>query len=73
MGILSPKEEMMQIALTDHGKKLLSQGKLIVKYYAFADDEIDYGLREGTLLSPDTIQNVISGSLAGGNNPPPLP
>lgn len=39
---LDPKERIMDVILTQHGRKLLSQGKLIVKYYRFFDDEIDY-------------------------------
>lgn len=42
MGLLDNKENVMEITLTQHGRKLLSQGKLIVKYYRFFDDEIDY-------------------------------
>ena len=42
MSFLDNKERVMEIQLTEHGRKLLSQGKLIVKYYRFLDDEVDY-------------------------------
>jgi hypothetical protein len=42
MAFLDPKERVMDIILTQHGRKKLAEGKLQVKYYRFFDDEIDY-------------------------------
>lgn len=42
MAFLNPKEELVKLILTEKGKKKLSEGKFVVKYYAFFDDEIDY-------------------------------
>ena len=42
MSFLDKKEQILEICLTKHGRKLLSKGKLNIKYYAFADDEVDY-------------------------------
>lgn len=42
MAFIDNKENVMEIVLTEHGRKLLSQGKLAVKFYRFFDDEIDY-------------------------------
>jgi hypothetical protein len=42
MAFIDPKEKTMEVILTQHGRHLLSKGRLIVKYYAFHDDEIDY-------------------------------
>lgn len=37
----------MEIILTQHGRKLLNKGKLIVKHYKFFDDEVDYQASPG--------------------------
>lgn len=42
MAFLNSKEELIKLLLTEHGRKKLSEGKFVVKYYAFFDDEIDY-------------------------------
>ena len=42
MAFMDPKETQMEIILTERGRALLSQGKLIVKYYRFMDDDVDY-------------------------------
>lgn len=42
MAFLNSKEQIMDIVLTDLGRKRLAQGHLNIKYYAFHDDEIDY-------------------------------
>lgn len=47
MGFLDPKERVLDIILTQQGKKLLSQGKLIIKYYSFTDTEVDYEVLSG--------------------------
>lgn len=42
MAFVDNKERVMEIILTQHGRKLLNKGKLIAKYYKFFDDEVDY-------------------------------
>ena len=38
------KEDVLEIVLTPHGRRLLSQGKLMPEYYAFLDDDIIYDI-----------------------------
>lgn len=38
------KEDVLEIVLTPHGRRLLSQGKLMPEYYAFLDDDIIYDM-----------------------------
>jgi hypothetical protein len=45
-GFLDTKENVMEIILTEYGRKKLAEGKLIVKYYRFFDDEVDYKVPE---------------------------
>ena len=42
MKFFNPKEEVLDIQLTQQGKRLLSMGKFMPKYYAFYDDDILY-------------------------------
>jgi len=42
MTFFNKKEDVLKIELTPHGRKLLSQGKLMPKYYSFLDDDILY-------------------------------
>lgn len=42
MAFLNKKEQVLDIELTQHGKRLLSKGKLKPVYYAFFDDDILY-------------------------------
>ena len=42
MIFFNPKEDVLDIELTQHGKRLLSQGKLKPSYYLFFDDDILY-------------------------------
>ena len=42
MGFFNKKEDIIEIELTPYGRKLLSQGKMKPKYYAFYDDDILY-------------------------------
>ena len=48
MEFFNRKEEVIDIELTSHGKRLLSAGKFKPSFYAFYDDDItydsDYGL-----------------------------
>lgn len=39
---LDPKERVMEIKLTEHGRKMLGRGKFRPVYFAFSDDEVDY-------------------------------
>tara|TARA_Y100000310_G_scaffold104983_1_gene103276 strand:+ start:1733 stop:2875 length:1143 start_codon:yes stop_codon:yes gene_type:complete len=45
MSFFNPKEDVLDIQLTQHGKRLLAKGKLRPKYYAFYDDDILYDQR----------------------------
>ena len=38
------KEDVLEIVLTPHGRRLLSQGKLMPEYYSFLDDDIIYDM-----------------------------
>ena len=38
------KEDVLEIVLTPHGRRLLSQGKLMPAYYAFLDDDVIYDI-----------------------------
>ena len=42
MSFFDAKEEVVEIKLTQEGKKLFSQGKFIPTYYVFYDDDITY-------------------------------
>ncbi len=42
MEFFNRKEEVIDIQLTQHGKYLLSKGRLNPKYYAFYDDDVIY-------------------------------
>ena len=42
MTFFDPKEEVLNIELTQHGTRLLSQGKLSPSHYLFFDDDILY-------------------------------
>jgi hypothetical protein len=58
MSFFDQKQEVFDIQLTSHGKKLLAQGKLEPEYYAFFDDDILYDARYAG--SPDEEQNYIA-------------
>ena len=38
------KEDVLDIVLTPHGRRLLSKGKLMPAYYSFLDDDISYDI-----------------------------
>ena len=42
MGILSKKEQILDVILTDKGRDLLSKNNLNFTYYVFSDDGVDY-------------------------------
>lgn len=80
MSFLDSKERIMDILLTQEGRKRLSQGNLQIKYYRFFDDEVDYqtpffinsiqiqstsSLYDPLLLSPTIWLN--SGGLSGSS------
>jgi hypothetical protein len=45
MNFFDPKEDVIDLKLTQYGKHLLSKGRLIPKYYAFFDDDIIYDIK----------------------------
>lgn len=74
MGFIDSKERVLEISLTQHGRKKLSEGKLSVKYYSFSDDEVDYQT-SAAFGSNITFQNEVvmmqlfsSGSFTRGSD-----
>lgn len=60
MSFFDNKKEVFDIILTEHGKKLLSEGKFKPKYYSFFDDEMIYdSLYTGVSESQNSIQTRI--------------
>lgn len=56
MAILHGIESTMDIILTQKGREKLAKGQLVIKYYAFGDDEVDYRSQNGvTIPSPGPI------------------
>lgn len=55
MTYLNKKERVIELDLTPHGKKLLSEGKLLPVYYSFHDNDIIYDLTYAD--SPPEHQN----------------
>lgn len=51
MAFLDNKEELLSIILTEYGREKLSKGELVVKYYTFFDDEVDYEVGCGLSVS----------------------
>ena len=58
MAFFNQKQEVFDIQLTSHGKKLLSEGNLAPEYYAFFDEDILYDARYAG--SPSEDQNYIA-------------
>ena len=44
MTFFDKKQDVLKIELTPYGRSLLSNGKLMPKYYAFFDDDIVYDI-----------------------------
>jgi hypothetical protein len=51
MGFLDQKERIIDLKLTEKGRKLLSKGLLDFKFFAFSDEGIDYQLSSSMGLS----------------------
>jgi hypothetical protein len=63
MTFFNKKEDVLKIELTPYGRSLLSNGKLMPKYYAFFDDDIIYDLQYGgDTEDQDTTKERILGS-----------
>lgn len=60
MKFFDPKEEVIDIQLTQEGKRLLAQGRFQPTYYAFFDDDILYDVR---YASYDEEQNKSLGRI----------
>jgi len=57
MTFFNKKEEILEIKLTPHGKRMLSQGKFKPTYYAFFDDDVLYeGARAGVSEDNNNIE-----------------
>lgn len=61
MRFFNPKEEVLEIQLTQHGKRLLSTGKMEPVYYAFYDQDIlyDVAYADGTEKQRDSKGRII--------------
>jgi len=57
MAFLDSKEQVFDVQLTQHGKRLLMEGKFIPKYYSFGDEEIIY---DSLCFGVSSSQNDIS-------------
>ncbi len=64
-GFLDKRERVIDMILTDHGRDLLSRGKLEFAYYSFFDDEVDYqpcistsGSMSSAELSASVLQQI---------------
>jgi hypothetical protein len=60
------KEEVIDLQLTQHGKRLLSRGTLKPVYYTFHDDDVLYDSRYGGF---DEVQNDIHGRIKDALRP----
>lgn len=60
MSFFNPKEEVIEIELTQYGKHLLSKGKWKPVYYAFYDDDIIYDGKYAGLLetSSEAVERI---------------
>jgi len=64
MSFYNKKEDVIDIELTTHGKRLLSEGKFKPVYYSFFDDDIIYdGNAGGATEAQNESQSRITGSL----------
>ena len=60
MTFFDKKQDVLKIELTPYGRSLLSNGKLMPKYYAFFDDDIVYDISAiGGVEDQDAIKNRI--------------
>ena len=62
MPFFNKKEEVINIELTSHGKRVLSEGKFKPVYYSFFDDDIIY---DSSYASYPEIQNDIEPRITG--------
>tara|TARA_R100000005_G_scaffold96353_1_gene82632 strand:- start:2201 stop:3100 length:900 start_codon:yes stop_codon:yes gene_type:complete len=60
MTFLNKKEDVVDIAVTPHGKYLISKGKFKPKFYAFFDDDVVY---DGEYIDLSEDQNDIVGRI----------
>ncbi len=60
MAFLDKKNRIVDMTLTDHGRQLLSENSLDIKYYAFSDDLIDYsGSLDQSIRLSQSLDDVI--------------
>ena len=62
MPFFNKKEEVINIELTSHGKRVLSEGKFKPVYYSFFDDDIIY---DSSYASTPELQNDIEPRITG--------
>jgi hypothetical protein len=70
MSFINKKEEVIQIELTQYGRRLLSKGKFKPIYYSFYDDEILYdGKCAGIAEHQNDIETRIKDNIRQANQP----
>lgn len=47
MGLFDDKEQVLDVQLTQYGKKMLQLGKFLPKFYAFSDEDVIYDTNHG--------------------------
>ena len=62
MKFFNPKEEVLDIKLTNYGRNLLSKGKLKPVYYSFMDDNVLYDSKYGDSNSTES-KNAVEGRI----------
>ena len=74
MSFFDRKEQVLDLQLTQHGKRLLSQGKLKPVFYAFYDDDVLYdssfggnaeGQSEAQTRIQEAVRNIAQHNLEG--------
>jgi len=70
LAFINKKEEVIQIELTQYGRRLLSKGKFKPVYYSFYDDEIIYdGKFAGLAEEQNDIETRIKTNIRNSNHP----
>lgn len=65
MGFLDAKERVLDVALTDLGRELLSQNLLNFTFFAFSDEGMDYGAAlTASLLESGSVENYARRNLS---------
>jgi len=73
MKFFNPKEEVLDIQLTQQGKRLLSMGKFKPKYYAFYDDDIIYDSSYAGTIPRNATAATATITIIDSGSPPGVP